>query len=138
MSHVVSLGEINQFLPHTKLDTDDHTDVRELEDTAKGQVFARLSGLYDTSTWAGPDSTPVLVRSIISLLVAGRVYNRQFAEESADGNSYGQRRIDEAYMLLEGIIEGHYDLDDASLVSPTAGLPSVEESEPIFEMGRAF
>lgn len=137
MSHVVALEKVNQFLPHEKMEVVKHSDVNDLEETARDIVFGKLALYYDTPTWTTPATTPSMVNNILGLLVAGWVYDRQFSEEAAEGGSYGSRRVEEAYRLLEGILAGEYDIGDM-LPTATGGAPSVLETEPLFAMGEAF
>jgi len=134
---VVTLGEINQFLPLHKYQVGSLSDVVELQRSQISIVYGFLRGRYDVSSWIDSSSTPSLVKTIISLLVAGNVYYRQFAEEETRGLSYGQRRINEAYALLQAILDGVYDLGVDVIVDPSR-LPSVYETEPVFEMEREW
>jgi hypothetical protein len=139
MSHVVPLSKINQFLPVNKLQvpTADHDDiVKDLEETARDIVVAKLSELYDTSGWSV--NKPSLVSTIIGMLTAGWIYDRQFSEEVADRESYGSRRVREAYALLEGIISGAIVLDGVPQLKSPTGDPSTLETEPVFEMETVF
>lgn len=151
MSHVIPIAKVNQFLPNEKLSLDvtidvgtglpvDHALIADLEETGRDIVHGRIAATYDTTLWVDPASTPTLVTNIVGMMVAGWVYDRQFSEEAATGDSYGQRRLLEAYALLEAVVDGTYVLDDVTpVVDGTAtGEPSVLESEPVFVMGEPF
>jgi hypothetical protein len=136
-AQVVTLNEINQFLPLNKYQVDNLGDVADLHRSAISIVFGYLKGTYNVSTWTDSTTTPPLVKTIISLWLAGNVYNRQFAEEETRGLPYGQRRINEAYALLNAILEGVYDIGEQVIVDPSR-LPSVFEVDPVFEMEQGF
>jgi hypothetical protein len=140
MSHIIPLGKINQFLPKEKLQVPPGNDahdtwVSDLEESAWDLVRAKLGVLYDTTAWTGQYlDTPRLVVSITGMLTAGWLYDRQFSEEAAQGASYGSRRVEEAYALLDGILDGLYSID-VEVIDDPLGTPSVFESEPVFKMG---
>lgn len=136
-SEVVTLNEINQFLPLHKYQVAQLSDVAELHKSAIDIAFGMLRTRYDISSWTDSGSTPGIVKTAISLWVSGNVYNRQFAEEETRGFSYGQLRIREAYALLQAILEGVYGIDEDIIVDPL-GIPSVHETEPVFEMDRSW
>lgn len=145
MSHVIPLDEINQYLPVDKLQVqsaDHDTLVRELEDSAQEVVFSALRKRYSTSTWTTPTTIPQLVRTCIALFVSGWVYDRQFSEEVATisyrTNSYGQRRLEEAYRLLDGLLDGTYELSSTYLIDTDDGEPAFLASDPRFEVGTRF
>lgn len=150
MSHVIPIDKINQFLPHEKLDLDttidpatdlpvDHGKINDLEETARDNVFAKLAVVFDTSTWMEPSQRPSLINNILGLMVAGWVYDRQFSEESTEGSSYGHRRVQEAWDLIDALIEGTLVIDDVDrLDDDLPGAASVLETEPVFVMGEQF
>lgn len=151
MSHIVSIDKINQFLPREKLGLDtstdsttgqaaDHDVISDLEETARDIVFSKLATEYDVSDWSnGPTSPPSLVRNILGLLVAGWVYDRQFSEETTEGQSYGQRRVREAYALLDELLDGVLVLDGVDRLDADAEPDaSILETAPVFTMGEQF
>jgi hypothetical protein len=134
-SDIVSLTQINRFLPVNKLQLESGTNIDDLESYAISVVWAKLRTRYNLTGWVDANSTPKLVQTILSLLIAGTVYNRQFAEETTEGVSYGQQRIEEAYALLEGLLEGVYDLgDDVTLFVDPLRAPAFLITEPLFLM----
>jgi hypothetical protein len=151
MSHVIPISKVNQFLPVNKLELDtsggagglpvDHPKIADFEETARGIILSKLRPLYDTTGWLVPtapnqlSSAPELVHTIAGMLVAGWVYDRQFADQVTEGDSYGARKVREAYALLAGIVDGTYDLDvDLLPELDTVGFPLVHETEPVFTM----
>jgi len=136
VASLIELSDINQFLPADKLRILESEREPALEDTAKEIVFSKLGSRYSVDEWLGPQSTPNLIRSIMGMIVAGYIYDRQYGED-ADGESYGSRLIQQAYDLLRGLVEGSLSLgDETPLVS--AGSPSYKKSEPVFVMGKVF
>lgn len=150
MSHIIPIEKINQFLPHEKLELDttipegevypvDHGKISDLEETARDNVFAKLAIVFDTSTWSDPSQRPSLITNILGLMVAGWVYDRQFSEETTEGSSYGQRRVREAWALINELVEGTLVLDDVDrLDDGTSAGASILETEPVFVMGEQF
>ena len=138
--HVIPLLKINQFLPVNKLQVSEaQHDVwlKDLEETARDIVKSRLAVSFDTSTWVDHTATPKLVVSIMGMLTAGWLYDRQFAEETETGTSYGTRKVREAYSLLDGILDGTYDIGLDHIVDPELA-PSYLETDPVFLMGERF
>lgn len=138
-SNVLTVDNVNAFLPFTKLQVSNTSEFASLEQARIDIVWGKLRNKYDTSGWQDASSTPRLVKTIVALMVAGDVYGRQFAEESTEGIGYGQRRLEEGYALLEGVLEGHYDLgDDVLYWTDDLRTPSFYPTEPKFEMDVQF
>jgi hypothetical protein len=140
-SAVATLEQINAFLPENKLQVANLNSVSDLHQHAINVVFGKLRTAFDTTTWQDSSSTPKLVQTAVAMLVAGNVYLRQLSEESTDGNNYGQWRINEAYALLQGILEGVILLEDDKFPNyrydPLLGA-SYFPTEPVIEMGMQF
>jgi hypothetical protein len=149
MSHVIPISKVNQFLPQNKLELNtsigqgglplDHGKIADFEETARGIILSQLRPLYDTTDWLVPTApnqlspAPELVHTIAGMLVAGWVYDRQFGDHTVEGDSYGARKVREAYALLAGIVDGTYELEAEQLLD-NYGLPLVLETEPYFTM----
>jgi len=140
MSHIVSLSKINQFLPKNKLEltSGDHNLVTDLEETARDIVVSKLGYRIDTTVWFNPVDPPDLIYNIMGMLIAGWVHDRQFAEEAVRGATYGMRKESEAYRLMEGILSGEYKLAGADYIDDPDRVPSVYESDPLFEVERRY
>ncbi len=150
MSHVIPISKINQFLPREKLDLnenvpqgeqypEDHHLISDLEETARDIVLGLLAETYDVSTWSnGPTSAPTMIRNIIGLLVAGWVYDRQFSEYAEQGTTYGQRRVDEAYALIQQLVDGTIVIPGTDAIFDESKKASTLETEPVFTMGTQF
>lgn len=144
MAHIIPIKKINQFLPINKLElhdpsqgsSTDHSKVLDLEESARDIVLAKLSYHIDTSNWFSVIDPPDLVINIMGMLVAGWVYDRQFAEESTEGATYGKHKEAEAYRLLEGILNGLYKVQGAIYLDDPDRLPSTHDTEATFTMSQ--
>lgn len=102
-----------------------------LVETATQLVFARVSRVYDTSTWLSgspptPDQAlcPSLVQKAISLLIACWYYARAYSETtSEEENAYAARLESMAEDLTAGIEGGIISLTDAN---PATFIPADE------------
>lgn len=101
----VSVAEVQQWLEPTKLNLGLGPVDAELDATAFQVVASALQGRYDTSTWVDANTTPDLVRKILSMLVAGYTYNRQYSENE-DVATYGNWLIRYATTVAQGIDSG--------------------------------
>lgn len=151
MATIIPVATINQFLPNEKLELDESISgatgdpigyelVRELAVTARDIVKSKLAVRYQTNTWfAGDGSTPSLMMNIAAMLVAGWVYDRQFAEEAIEGSSYGTRLIERAYSLLDDALGGEFVIADAiyttDLYTQSA---TYEETDPTFIVAERY
>lgn len=143
MSHVVSLEQINQFLAEDKLSIDMHADVQDLETTAASEIVGKLSKKFETTGWdtlQDPDERPPLVVSTIGMLTAGYAYNRLYAEDNAQGQTYGDKLKAEARALVEQLLNEDIPLTGVELsdIDTTPSNPDVLETEPVFTMGTSF
>jgi hypothetical protein len=96
----VSLAEVQQWLEPTKL-TVTAVDPA-LEASAFNVVASTLGTRYDSSGWTDQYNTPPLIRTIVSMHVAGYTYNRQYSE-NADVSSYGAWLVRYATTLLQQV-----------------------------------
>lgn len=104
----VTVEEVRALAERTKLKIE--TLDTELLSGWESEILARLSSQIDVATiatWVGPDSTPVLVRTIIARKYFGWFYFRQYSEDIGEHeNTYAQKLLDAADMLLAGILDG--------------------------------
>lgn len=138
MAAVVTLDEVNQFLPQEKLTLATFTEVAELETTAQFVVIGTLSSRYDTTGWTTVDGTPKLVRTVIAMRVAAWAYNRQYSEEAVVAGSYGNWLLMQAAVLLDQLVDGTMELADELTIGTRPGQGAVEETDPTFLMGQVF
>lgn len=153
MSHIVTVELVNQFLPQDKLEITpatnetlhDYYSAEQLENTIWDIALAKLY-TFDTSTWTDANGAPVptevpsLILNIVSMWVAGAIYNKQFSEESTDtGDTYGSKLKQDAIALLDGIIEGILKVEELVYVDDASiGQPSTLITEPAFVMEEIF
>lgn len=100
MAHITT-ADVNAFADGRKI-TIAALDAA-LEGTQSTQVFARLSQIYNTSTWVDENTTPTLVKSIIAMLYVGWLFQRTYSEDTNISN-YGTLLIAEATTLLDGLV----------------------------------
>jgi hypothetical protein len=118
MSRIV-VAEAQAWLEPTKLtlaalDTN-------LLDQIEEEVLDQISSSYDTSGWIDNTNTPKIVRTAIAKMYASWVYNRQYSEDTDQGNPYAQKLLDNATMVISGIIDGTVDIPG---IPDIAGNPS--------------
>lgn len=154
MSHIITTQTVNQFLPKEKLEipTADpqalhtHYNGQELENTVWDIVTSKLHE-YDLSTWVNsggvpvPGNIPSLIKNIMGMWVAGRIYQKQFSEESlvGQGMTYGERLVVDATEMLEALASGL--IKDAEVLYLDTGArndPTFLETDPVFTMGQVF
>jgi hypothetical protein len=71
------------------------------------EIFTRLNGQVDTSTWVDNVTTPKIIRTIISKKYFALVYFRQYSEDVGTiDNTYATRIDANAEMLMTGILDG--------------------------------
>lgn len=147
----ISIEEANAYADKNKLniafiDTD-------LEASQAELTFAKISQVYDASTWVDGTTTPSLVRKVIAMQYVGWYYLRVYSEDE-DVSTYGQLLLSQAAEILEGIVTGtlvltdvsvpainpdqpsFYPTDVSSAQSPTYEDPSL--GGPTFSMGRIW
>lgn len=118
MADFVSLEEIQQWLERTRLSVDAIDE--HLQETAKELVFSRTSRAFDQSGWVDADSSPALIRKIISMYIASWTYQRTYAESVGEGtNAYAAKLEAMAESLLKGLEEGTVQLTDVSSIDDT-------------------
>lgn len=124
MSVHVVFEEVQQWIQDSRLTLD--TVDPELEVSAFSRVAGALALRYDTTAWTGTSTTPDLIRSIISMLIAAWTINRAHAETVADVDSYGVHLEQAALQLLEGLRVGDIVIGD------TPGADSFATGSPAF------
>lgn len=147
---VITVQEVRGWVETTKLPITalDLNFLPQLE----AEVFARLGPVYDTTTWLGPDTTPMIVRVIVTKLYAAWIYDRAYSENQGVLNDYATMLRSNAEMLLTGLIDGtieipgttpisnpdpsFYPTDASSALDPTVDDPSLGPAR--FSMGKVF
>lgn len=109
MTTVVTLSKVQQWIEQTKLSLDSIDP--ELAESAREIAFSTLVNSYDTTIWVDVSTTPKLVQSAISMLIAAWEYNRAYSEEGGLA-TYGNDLEDKALALLNGIADGQIALEE--------------------------
>lgn len=125
----------------------------ELEAQITTQIFSQLLGVFDTTAWVNPASTPAIVRSIIAMYYVAWVYDRAYSDD-AEANAYAALLRSYADRNIAGLIAGNIELvelpdanvgvsspsffpnDASSAREPTQDSPS--DGPPAFTMGTIF
>jgi hypothetical protein len=108
---IFTLGQVNAWLDPTKaqiasLDA-------ELEGVITAKVLGSLEKRFDTSGWTTTGNTPELVQQTTALSYAGAIYSRAYSEDiTGVEDSYGIKLSADAERMLEGILDGTYELRD--------------------------
>lgn len=138
----VGLNDLNQFLSNQKLElTSDDLELdhnEQLELTAKNIIFGKFKNVYDVTTWVGTSTTPAIVKSIMGMWIAGRIYMRQYADTATDEANYGRMLVNEALALVDSILDGSIEAD-LTLIDADARLSETYDYiDPAFTMGSVF
>lgn len=135
---VISVEEANAWADKSKLILDALD--TELVVSVTDQVFARISPVYDTTSWSTPLNTPSIVRKIIAMLYVAWVYERTYSEDGGQ-NTYSMRLFEQAYGILDGVADGTLAIEDVNLPGLTTvqiDAPGYYPSEPVFTMGQIW
>jgi hypothetical protein len=95
-----------------------------LESSAYSRVVGALALRYTTGSWTDATTTPPLVRSIISMLVAAWTINKAHAETVGDVDAYGVHLESSAMVLLGGLADGSILVDDVVTGDYSTGQPA--------------
>lgn len=109
---LVSAGDVQAWFADGRLRIDSDDDLEE-EIHARSIVLGQLQTRFDVSDWVSPDTTPKLVRTIISMLTAAYRYNN-FITVPEGQTSYGDRLQANAMVLLQQVVDGQLILDEAT------------------------
>lgn len=121
---LIDVDDVQPWLEPTKLRLDN--DDKLLEEPFQSElVKSRLASCdIDVTAWIDVDTTPVLIKSIIGMLVAAQRYNTYYAETEEGGNPYANKLDERSMLLLEGICSGSIDLLDVTDDPATSGFGS--------------
>jgi len=104
----VTLEEVRALAERTKLAIT--TLDTELLNSFEDEIIQRLAAQIDAATlatWTTPDTTPKLVRTIISRKYFAWFYFRQYSEDiGTNENTYALKLDASAEMLIAGILDG--------------------------------
>lgn len=142
-----TVDDINAHLPENKAaisDADD--DLLQVE--AWRLIRAKLSTTFATTTlntWADPDSTPDIIRTVAGMVIAAKWYAELYAEDSDADATFANNLYLQAMDLLNQIAAG------LIVITDDTGEPLVDTSSlssddfypndtvpPVFTMGKEF
>jgi hypothetical protein len=119
----------------------------------EGQVLGKIGVQFDTSTWLSPETTPLMVKSVIAMLYVAWYYDKTYSEDQEEGNDYAALLRAQAESLIQGILDdsivlpevppgtepsgpSFYPTDDSSGMCPTPEDPSLGPAR--FSLGTSF
>lgn len=105
----ITVGEANAWADKVKINFGNLDS--ELESAQATTVLARVSQIYDVTSWVDSTTTPSLVRKIIAMLYTGWFFQRTYSEDE-NVSTYGMLLINQAEQLILGIIGGAITLVD--------------------------
>ena len=76
-----------------------------LLDQVTAQVLGSLSIRYSVEGWAGPTTTPLIVKRILSMFYAGNYYLKIYSTDS-EPSDYGEMLLRDAQTLLDSVVNG--------------------------------
>lgn len=123
---LIDVDDVQPWLEETQLTltSDDELTEEPFQSEFVKSKLATCS--LDVASWVDENSTPVLVRQIIGMLVAAQRYNKTYSETDENaGNPYANKLEDRANLLLEGICAGTVDLLDVVDDPFTSGSGSI-------------
>jgi len=124
----VTIEEVQAWLDENKLELPDNDPLPE-EQHVVNHVFSSVAQIFDTSTWVDADTTPDLLRTIISGLVAARRYNKVYSESDDAGNRYANKIENQLNVLLEQVVDGTITLIDVEGGSSPA---QISANNPVY------
>tara|TARA_Y100000310_G_scaffold66040_2_gene61459 strand:- start:1781 stop:2239 length:459 start_codon:yes stop_codon:yes gene_type:complete len=108
---IFTLGQVNAWLDPTKAQI--AALEGELEGVVTSKVLGSLEKRFDTSVWTTTSNTPELVQQTCALAYAGAIYSRAYSEDiTGIADTYGIKLSADAEVMLEGILDGTYELRD--------------------------
>jgi len=142
-----TVDDINAHLPENKAaisDADD--DLLQVE--AWRLIRAKLSTTFATTTlntWADPDSTPDIIRTVAGMVIAAKWYAELYAEDSDADATFANNLYLQAMDLLNQIAAGLIVITDDTgepLVDPSSlssdDFYPNDTVPPVFTMGKEF
>lgn len=119
MAHIATT-DVQAWFELTKMTVSSVDAARE--DQISSQVLSQIGNLYPDQvlTWIDTTTTPKLVKSIISMMYAGWMYDTQYSE-NPDDNTYADRLRAQAQNLIEGIMSGAIALLDVPTLPDETG-----------------
>ena len=131
---VLTVDEVNAFLPVDKgAGVSTTSEFASLEKVGLELIISRLASRYNTTEWR--DEPPALIRTLLSMYVASRIYSRYFSDDTGETPAYSRELYSEWERYIERLLIGAVVMEDEPYFFERAG---VYESEPVFGMGDIF
>lgn len=108
---LITIDDVQSWVTTDRLQLEFTEDLPE-ETNISPQVLAVVSSRYDVSTWINPNTTPALIRSVISARVAAVRYRKVYADQLENEISYADWLEKWAQNTLDGIVKGTIPLLD--------------------------
>jgi hypothetical protein len=105
---LAKLEDIQKFMPDHKVEVN-NANTAQWQIEATRIIKSKLSGTFTAlvlHSWASPDSTPSIIRSIAGELVAAYLYRALYSEDETAVPAYAQTLYNEAIALLNEIRDG--------------------------------
>lgn len=117
----VTIEDVQAWLETSKLSITS-LDI-ELEQQITAETLGALQAAYpsEVTSWVDANTTPVIVKKIIAMQIAGWMYLRAYSESDEDG-LYGDKLLEKAAVLLAAIVEGITDIVEVP-GAPIVGQP---------------
>jgi len=131
-------GEKTKLAPAWK----DGLDTALLE-LIQAEVLGNVASVADTSAWLDPDTTPLLVKTLLSKFYVAWLIDRQYSEDE-DLSAYAALLRTTAQTLLDDITTSEIDIPGVTPAGGGDGLPSSyptdtdPEEGPYFRMNAVF
>lgn len=118
----------------------------ELVNQIASQVINKAAQVFDTTRWTEAyGEIPPMIKSIISMQVAGRELQMRAIDSVDDTSYYGTKLIKDSENILDSILTGVILIKDnlgvviTPAISMVGGVSSEpEESDPYFSMDMTF
>jgi hypothetical protein len=148
----ITVDEAQAWAEKSKLDLVSSLD-GELEKQVASQVLARVATAYNVSGWTTSTTTPTTIKTIISMMYVGWLYERTYSDDNNGPNVYGDKLLAMAEVMLQNILDGiteipgieptldsgapsFYPTDASSAQCPTSDDRSLGDAK--FSMGTVF
>lgn len=111
---------------------------------ARRIIVGQLSGYFSQvvlSSWADPDTTPEVIRSVAGRLAAAFLYQSLFSEESDTISDYAQWLYNNAIQMIMDIKTGEIvvvGVDENPVDADVSDLLGFLATEPVFTMTKEF
>jgi len=124
MANLITLQEARAWGEKTKLQPAFQSGLdSDLLTQIQVEVLGNVAAVADTSTWIDSDTTPGLIKTILSKLYVAWLIDRQYSEDE-ELSAYAALLRATALSLQMSIVSSDIDLPGSSTDDPGDGLPS--------------